>query len=109
MTLTDTATAVGELSPYSNQPSFAPQLYAPIGLDSLAGYGDSGLELNDVTVHDAPPRPFLQANPKWGARSVTGALMVTKKVMQPMPGCDINASQPFVNLTVHCDIISLSP
>jgi|EP01043_Picozoa_sp_COSAG02_P002946 hypothetical protein len=106
VTLHDTATAVGELSPYSNQPGFTPQLYAPIGLDSLAGYGDSGLELNDITVHDALRRPFLQANPKWGGRSVTGALVVVKKVIQPMPGCDINASQPFFNLTVHCDIIS---
>ena len=106
VTLTDTATAVGELSFYTNQAGFTPQLYAPIGLDSLAGYGDSGLELNGVTVHDAPRRPFLQANPKWGAQSVSGALVVVKKVIQPMPGCDINASQPFANLTVQCDIIA---
>ena len=44
---------------------FAPQLYAPIGLDSLATYGDSGLELNGVTVYDSIRRPIIQANPKW--------------------------------------------
>jgi hypothetical protein len=106
VTLKETATAVGGLASYSIKAGFAPQLYAPIGLDSLAKYGDSGLELNGVIVQDTPRRPFLQAKPKWGPQSVSGTVLVVKKVAQPMPGCDINASQPFLNLTVHCDIMT---
>ena len=105
VTLRDTATAVGRLSPYTNQAGFVPQVYAPIGLDSLATYGDSGLLLNGVTVYDTVRRPFLQACAKWGPHSVAGDVKVHKKVMQPMPGCDINASQTFPDLKVHCDIV----
>ena len=84
VTLRDTALAVGEVSTYTNQTGFVPQIYAPIGLDSLASYGDSGLLLRDVTVYDAVRRPFLQANPKWGPHSVAGTVRVVKKVIQPV-------------------------
>ena len=105
VTLTNTAVVVGALSPYSNQPAFAPQLYAPIGLDSLAAYGSSGLVLSNVTVYDDVRRPFLQANPKWGPHSVEGAVRVVKRVQQPMPGCDINSSVSFANLSVDCQLV----
>lgn len=80
-------------------------MYAPIGLDSLATYGNSGLVLTNVTVHDALRRPFLQANRKWGPAAVSGTVRVIKKVMQPMPGCTINSSLPFTNLSVDCQIV----
>jgi hypothetical protein len=101
-----TATDVGALSYYSNQPGFAPQIVAPIGLDSLAAYGDSGLQLINVTVYDSIKRPFLQANSKWGAHSIVGTARVVKPLSQPSMDCSINASshlqQPFPDLTVEC-------
>jgi hypothetical protein len=99
VTLTNTATAVGALAEYTNQPGWASQLFAPIGLDSLATYGSSGLVLTNVTVHDSFRRAFLQANPKWNGQS---AVSGTVRVFSPMPGCAINSTLPLANLTVEC-------
>ena len=102
--LTNTATAVGALAEYTNQPGWASQLYAPIGLDSLATYGNSGLVLTNVTVHDSFRRPFLQANPKWnvnakGSPAVTGTLRVFSAMRSQ---CVANSTNPLTNLSVEC-------
>lgn len=76
VSLTNTATAIGALSIYTNQPGFAPQLYAPIGLDSLATYGNSGLIFNNVVVRDALRRPFMQVRASVIDRSIDSATIV---------------------------------
>lgn len=35
---------------------------------------------------------------------MTGTVKVFKKVMQPMPGCDINSTIVFSNLSIDCQI-----
>lgn len=98
VTLTNTATAIGALSEYTNQPGWASQVYAPIGLDSLATYGSSGLVMTNVTVRDSYRRPFLQANPKWSGAAVSGSV----RVFSAMPRCALNSTQPLTNLSVQC-------
>jgi hypothetical protein len=51
VTQTNTAIVVGGLAKYKNQPCFASELFAPIGLDSLATY-----EMNPEKTAPVPAR-----------------------------------------------------